>query len=192
MAQSILETSAGLYRPEGTRILYLNGGITEDMAFLFNLNMLQLESEDSHQDITVYINSPGGSVSAGLSMIDTMDIVSCDVKTVCIGIAASMAAWILMCGTKGKRFALPHSNMMLHQPLGGMGGIIQASDIKLMSDEMMRTKAELFAMVTERTGQPLKEVERDCDRDFYLSAPQAIEYGLIDGILKSHKNARKS
>lgn len=192
MAQSILETSAGLYRPEGTRILYLNGGITEDMAFLFNLNMLQLEAEDSHQDITVYINSPGGSVSAGLSMIDTMDIVSCDVKTVCIGIAASMAAWILMCGTKGKRFALPHSNMMLHQPLGGMGGIIQASDIKLMSDEMMRTKAELFAMVTERTGQPLKEVERDCDRDFYLSAPQAIEYGLIDGILKSHKNARKS
>lgn len=192
MAQSILETSAGLYRPEGTRILYLNGGITEDMAFLFNLNMLQLESEDSHQDITVYINSPGGSVSAGLSMIDTMDIVSCDVKTVCIGIAASMAAWILMCGTKGKRFALPHSNMMLHQPLGGMGGIIQASDIKLMSDEMMRTKAELFAMVTERTGQPLKEVERDCDRDFYLSAPQAIEYGLIDGILKSHKEARKS
>lgn len=192
MAQSILETSAGLYRPEGTRILYLNGGITEDMAFLFNLNMLQLEAEDSHQDITVYINSPGGSVSAGLSMIDTMDIVSCDVKTVCIGIAASMAAWILMCGTKGKRFALPHSNMMLHQPLGGMGGIIQASDIKLMSDEMMRTKAELFAMVTERTGQPLKEVERDCDRDFYLSAPQAIEYGLIDGILKSHKEARKS
>lgn len=192
MAQSILETSAGLYRPEGTRILYLNGGITEDMAFLFNLNMLQLESEDSREDITVYINSPGGSVSAGLSMIDTMDIVSCDVKTVCIGIAASMAAWILMCGTKGKRFALPHSNMMLHQPLGGMGGIIQASDIKLMSDEMMRTKAELFAMVTERTGQPLKEVERDCDRDFYLSAPQAIEYGLIDGILKSHKNARKS
>lgn len=192
MAQSILETSAGLYRPEGTRILYLNGGITEDMAFLFNLNMLQLESEDSREDITVYINSPGGSVSAGLSMIDTMDIVSCDVKTVCIGIAASMAAWILMCGTKGKRFALPHSNMMLHQPLGGMGGIIQASDIKLMSDEMMRTKAELFAMVTERTGQPLKEVERDCDRDFYLSAPRAIEYGLIDGILKSHKNAWKS
>lgn len=192
MAQSILETSAGLYRPEGTRILYLNGGITEDMAFLFNLNMLQLEAEDSREDITVYINSPGGSVSAGLSMIDTMDIVSCDVKTVCIGIAASMAAWILMCGTKGKRFALPHSNMMLHQPLGGMGGIIQASDIKLMSDEMMRTKAELFAMVTERTGQPLKEVERDCDRDFYLSAPQAIEYGLIDGILKSHKEARKS
>ncbi len=192
MAQSILETSAGLYRPEGTRILYLNGGITEDMAFLFNLNMLQLESEDSREDITVYINSPGGSVSAGLSMIDTMDIVSCDVKTVCIGIAASMAAWILMCGTKGKRFALPHSNMMLHQPLGGMGGIIQASDIKLMSDEIMRTKAELFAMVAERTGQPLKEVERDCDRDFYLSAPQAIEYGLIDGILKSHKEARKS
>ncbi len=189
MAQSILETSAGLYRPEGTRILYINGGITEDMAFMFNVNMLQLESEDRHEDITIYINSPGGSVSAGLSMIDTMDIVSCDIKTVCIGVAASMAAWILMCGTKGKRFALPHSKMMLHQPLGGMGGIIQASDIKLMSDEMMRTKAELFAMVTERTGQPLKEVERDCDRDFYLSAPQAVEYGLIDDILKSHKRS---
>lgn len=190
MAQTILETGTGLYRPEGTRILYINGGITEDMAFLFNMNMLQLESEDSHEDITVYINSPGGSVSAGLSMIDTMDIVSCDVKTVCIGIAASMAAWLLMCGTKGKRLALPHSCVILHQPLGGMGGISQVSDIKLMSDEMMRLKAELFAMVVERTGQPLEEVERNCDRDFYLTAESALEYGIIDSVLTPHK--RKS
>ena len=189
MSNEILKSDVGLHRQEGTRILYINGGITEDMAFLFNMTMLQLEAEDSREEITVYINSPGGSVSAGLSMIDTMDIVSCDVKTICIGIAASMAAWILMCGTKGKRFALPHSRMILHQPLGGMGGISQASDIKLMADEIMRLKAELFDMVVARTGQPLEEVETDCDRDFYLTAPQAIAYGLIDDILKSHKRS---
>lgn len=188
MGHQIIATSVGLYRPEGTRILYINGEITEEMACIFNLTMLELEAEGRSEDITVYINSPGGSVSAGLSMIDTMDIVSCDVRTVCIGMAASMGAWILMCGTKGKRFALPHSRVILHQPLGGLGGVSQASDIKLMADEMMRLKAELFSMVVERTGKPITDVERDCDRDFYLSSEAALEYGIIDEVLSSHRN----
>lgn len=188
MGYQITTTSVGLYRPEETRILYINGSITEELACIFNLTMLELEAENRGKDITVYINSPGGSVTAGLSMIDTMDIVSCDIRTVCIGLAASMGAWILMCGTKGKRFALPHSRVILHQPLGGMGGISQASDIKLMADEMMRLKADLFSMVVERAGRPIEEVERDCDRDFYLSATEALEYGIIDEVLKAHNN----
>lgn len=187
MEHRITESSTGLYRPEGTRILYINGEIREDMACQFNLTLLALEAASPNEDITVYINSPGGSVSAGLSMIDTMDIVSCDVRTVCIGTAASMGAWILMCGTKGKRFALPHSRVMLHQPLGGMYGPNQVSDIRLMSDEMQRQKEELFFLVGQRTGQPLENIERDCDRNFFLAAVHAREYGIIDGILRPHK-----
>lgn len=187
MEHRIITVCNGLFRPEGTRILYINGSITDEMACIFNLLLLELESEDENSDITLYINSPGGSVSAGLSMIDTMDIVSCDISTVCIGIAASMGAWLLMCGTKSKRFALPHSRVVLHQPLCGMGGINQVSDIKLMSDELMRQKKELFDLVVERTGNLFSVVEKDCDRDFYLLAQEALQYGIIDEILKSHQ-----
>ena len=189
MENSIITSSTGLYRPQGTRILYINGPITEDLACMFNLTLLELEAESASQNITVYINSPGGSVPAGLSMIDTMDIIRCDVRTVCLGMAASMGAWILMCGAKGKRFALPHSCVMLHQPLSGTGrsGLSQASDLKLLSDEMIRLKTELFNMVVERTGRIFADVERDCDRDFYMSSEKALEYGIIDEILRPHK-----
>lgn len=188
MEHSIVASAAGLHRPEGTRILYINGPITEDLACIFNLTLLGLEAESGNEDITVYINSPGGSVPAGLSMIDTMDIIRCDVRTVCLGMAASMGAWILMCGTRGKRFALPHSSVMLHQPLSGSGsGLSQASDLKLLSDEMIRLKTEMFNMVVERTGKAFEDVERDCDRDFYMSSAKALEYGIIDEILRPHK-----
>lgn len=185
MGKDIIAIGSGLFRPEDTRILYINGEITESLACLFNLTMLELEDE-GNDDITVYINSPGGSVHAGLSMIDTMDIVRCDVQTVCVGMCASMAAWMLMCGSKGKRFALPHSKIILHQPLGGMNGFSQASDIKLMAEDLQRTKAELFSMVVQRTGKSMEVVERDCDRDFYLNADQALEYGIVDSVLRPH------
>lgn len=190
MEHKITASCPGLYRPEGTRILYLNGEITDDIACAFNLLLLEFENEDVNADITLYINSPGGSVAAGLSMIDTMDIVSCDIKTISVGTAASMAAWILMSGTKGKRYALPHSRIILHQPLCGMRKISQVSDIQIMSEEMLRQKRELFSMAVERTGKTYEEIEKDCDRDFYLTAESALEYGIIDSVLAPHK--RKS
>ena len=134
----------GVYMLDGTRIIYLNGGVTDEMAFWFNILLLRLEAKDSKQDITVYINSPGGSVSAGLSMIDTMNLISCDVSTVCVGFAASMGAMLLLSGEKGKRKSLPHSKVLIHQPLGGMGqGMHQATDIKITAENIMRTRDTL-------------------------------------------------
>lgn len=173
---------------EGTRIIYINGAITDEMAFHFNTTILKLEQESPYEDITVYINSPGGSVYAGLSMIDTMNLVSCDVSTVCVGLAASMGAMLLMCGSKGKRKILKHSQVLIHQPLQNLGNSFrQASDIEIAAKEAGRTKATLYQLIQETTGQPYERVERDCDRDYTLSAVEAVEYGIVDEIVQSHK-----
>ncbi|MBQ5825825.1 MAG: ATP-dependent Clp protease proteolytic subunit [Clostridia bacterium] len=176
---------------EGTRTIYINGEITSNMAFHFNTTLLKLEQEDSGADVVVYINSPGGSVVAGLSMIDTMNLISCDVSTVCVGMAASMGAMILMSGEKGKRKILPHSKVMLHQPLSNLGDSYrQASDLAIAAKEVCRTKETLYTIISEATNQPYEKIERDCDRDYTLSAGEALEYGLVDEIVKSHKNSR--
>lgn len=183
----------GVYMLDGTRIIYLNGGVTDEMAFWFNILLLRLEAKDSKQDITVYINSPGGSVSAGLSMIDTMNLISCDVCTVCVGFAASMGAMLLLSGEKGKRKSLPHSKVLIHQPLGGMGqGMHQATDIKITAENIMRTRDTLYDMIRTATGQSLEKIEADCERDYTLSAQEALEYGIIDEIVESHKISRRN
>jgi len=176
---------------EGTRIIYINGVVTDNMAYYFNTMLLKLEHENSEADIVVYINSPGGSVSAGLSMIDTMNLVSCDVSTVCVGMAASMGAMLLMSGQKGKRKILPHSQVMIHQPLQNLGDSFrQASDIEIAAKEAVRTRETLYSIIREATGQPYAKIEKDCDRDYTLSAQEALEYGLVDEILVSHKVGR--
>ncbi len=176
---------------EGTRIIYINGAVTDNMAYYFNTMLLKLEHENSEADITVYINSPGGSVSAGLSMIDTMNLISCDVSTVCVGMAASMGAMLLMCGQKGKRKILPHSKVLIHQPLRNLGdSTLQASDIEIVAKETLRTRDVLYTIIHETTGQPYSKIEKDCDRDYTLSAQEALEYGLVDEILTSHKVGR--
>jgi len=176
---------------EGTRIIYINGPIDDNVAYHFNTTLLKLEQEDATKDIVVYINSPGGSVIAGLSMIDTMNLVSCDVSTVCVGMAASMGAMILMSGEKGKRKILPHSQVLIHQPLQNLGDSFrQASDIEIVAKEASRTKETLYTIIRDVTGQPYEKIEKDCDRDYTLSAKEALEYGLVDEIVKSHKNGR--
>jgi len=176
---------------EGTRIIYINGPIDDNVAYHFNTTLLKLEKEDANTDIVVYINSPGGSVIAGLSMIDTMNLVSCDVSTVCVGLAASMGAMILMSGEKGKRKILPHSQVLIHQPLQNLGDSFrQASDIEIVAKEASRTKETLYTIIRDATGQPYEKIEKDCDRDYTLSAKEALEYGLVDEIVKSHKNGR--
>jgi len=173
---------------EGTRIVYINDRITSSMAYYFNTTLLKLEQENAHEDITVYINSPGGSVIDGLSMIDTMNLISCDVSTICVGLAASMGAMILMSGTKGKRKMLPHSEVLIHQPLKPFGeGVHQASDVQIMANDLLRTKQTLYEMIQEATGQPYEKIEKDCDRDYILNAKEALEYGIVDSIIKSHK-----
>lgn len=176
---------------EGTRIIYINGAIDDNIAYHFNTTLLKLEQEDANTDIVVYINSPGGSVIAGLSMIDTMNLVSCDISTVCVGMAASMGAMILMSGEKGKRKILPHSQVLIHQPLQNLGDSFrQASDIEIVAKEAIRTKETLYTIIRDATGQPYDKIEKDCDRDYTLSAKEALEYGLVDEIIKSHKNGR--
>ena len=176
---------------EGTRIIYINVPIDDNVAYHFNTTLLKLEQEDATKDIVVYINSPGGSVIAGLSMIDTMNLVSCDVSTVCVGMAASMGAMILMSGEKGKRKILPHSQVLIHQPLQNLGDSFrQASDIEIVAKEASRTKETLYTIIRDVTGQPYEKIEKDCDRDYTLSAKEALEYGLVDEIVKSHKNGR--
>jgi len=166
------------------RIIYINGPITDKLATIFNLAVLEMEQKDQNGDIKVYINSPGGSVTDGLSMIDTMTMVSCDVSTICVGMAASMGAMILMAGTKGKRFILPHSYVLIHQPLGGTSG--QARDIEIYASEIRRQKDVLFQMISDATGQDLARVEADCDRDHTMSAKESLDYGIVDRILRSH------
>ena len=164
------------------RIVFLSDEVNDVTASLVVAQLLFLESQDADKDISFYINSPGGSVSAGLAIYDTMNYIKCDVSTICVGMAASMGAFLLSAGTKGKRLALPNSEIMIHQPLGGFQG--QASDIKIHSDHILRTKEKLNRILAENTGKPLSVVEADTDRDNFLTAQQALEYGLIDKVLE--------
>ena len=163
------------------RIIFLVGPVNDQSANLVVAQMLFLESQDPEKDIHFYINSPGGSVSAGMSVYDTMQFIKPDVSTMCIGMAASMGAILLTAGAKGKRYALPHSRVMIHQPLGGMQG--QASDIEIHAREILKIKDRLNQIIHERTGQPLDKVVNGTDRDNYLSAEESVEYGLIDQVL---------
>jgi len=163
------------------RIIFLGAPIDDDVANIVQAQLLFLESSDSEKDIQIYINSPGGSVSAGLGIYDTMQLVQCDVATICTGLAASMGAVLLTAGTRGKRSALPHSRVMIHQPLGGAQG--QASDIEITAREIIRTKRELYEILSAHSGRPYEQIERDADRDCWMTAAEACEYGLIDGVL---------
>ncbi len=162
------------------RIIFLTGEIDDAVADAVVAQLILLESRDPEKDICLYINSPGGSVTAGLAIYDTMNYIKCDVSTICIGLAASMGAFLLSSGTKGKRYALPNSEIMIHQPLGGAQG--QASDIKIQADHIVKTKHRLNTILAKNSGRPYEEVEKDTDRDNYLSAEDAKEYGLIDEI----------
>ncbi len=164
------------------RIIMLSDEVNDVTASLVVAQMLYLEAQDPDKDIHFYINSPGGSVSAGFAIYDTMNFIKCDVSTICIGMAASMGAFLLAAGTKGKRFALPNSEIMIHQPLGGTRG--QASDIKIHADHILHTREKLNRILAERTGKSLEEIERDTDRDNFLSAEAAAEYGLIDRVIE--------
>ena len=163
------------------RIVFLADEVNDVTASLVVAQLLFLEAQDPDKDICLYINSPGGSVSAGLAIYDTMNFIKCDVSTTCIGMAASMGAFLLSSGAKGKRFALPNSEIMIHQPLGGMQG--QASDIKIHADHILRTKKRLNEILAKNTGKPLEIIERDTDRDKFLSSFEAMEYGLIDKVI---------
>ncbi len=170
------------------RIVFLGSVVTDEVANLVTAQLLFLESEDPEKDVHFYINSPGGSVTAGLAIYDTMQYIRADVSTLCLGQAASMAAWLLAAGAKGKRYALPHARIMLHQPLGGVQG--QASDIDIQAREILRLREQLNNILTKHTGQSLKRVERDTDRDLFLTSKQAQEYGLIDEVITS-RSAKK-
>jgi ATP-dependent Clp protease protease subunit len=162
------------------RIIFLSGEIDDAVANTVVAQLIYLEAKDPSKDISLYINSPGGSVSAGLAIYDTMNYVKCDVSTICIGMAASMGAFLLSSGAKGKRYALPNSEIMIHQPLGGAQG--QASDIKIAAEHILKTKLKLNTILSQNSGKPLEQVEKDTDRDNYLSAQEALEYGLIDKV----------
>lgn len=162
------------------RIVFLADEVNDTTASLVVAQLLFLEAQDPDKDISLYINSPGGSVSAGLAIYDTMNYIKCDVSTICIGMAASMGAFLLSSGAKGKRFALPNSEIMIHQPLGGMQG--QASDIKIHADHILHTRERLNRILSANTGKPLEIIERDTERDNFMSAEQAAEYGLIDKV----------
>jgi len=163
------------------RIIFLGSGIDDDVANAVIAQLLFLAADDPEKDIHLYINSPGGSVTAGLGILDTMRFIKPDVSTICMGMAASMGSLLLTGGAKGKRFALPNAEVMIHQPLGGVRG--QATDIKIHADWIIRTKQKLNEMYVEFTGQPLKKIERDTDRDHFMSAEEAKDYGLIDKVI---------
>ncbi|MFH0818473.1 MAG: ATP-dependent Clp endopeptidase proteolytic subunit ClpP [Patescibacteria group bacterium] len=164
------------------RIIFLGSTIDDQVANTVIAQLLFLESEDSKKDIKIYINSPGGMVTAGLAIYDTMQYVKCDVSTIVVGVAASMGATLLAAGAKGKRFALPNSEVMLHQVMGGAEG--QASDIKIRAEHILKIKDRLNKILAKHTGQPLKKIDADTDRDFYLNAEEALKYGLVDKIVK--------
>jgi ATP-dependent Clp protease, protease subunit len=163
------------------RVVFLVGPVNDQTANLVVAQLLFLESENPDKDISLYINSPGGSVSAGLAIYDTMNFIKPDVSTLCTGMAASMGAFLLSAGTRGKRFSLPHSKVMIHQPLGGMQG--QATDIEIHANEILKTRALLNRILAEKTGQPLERIERDTERDYFLSAEEARDYGLVDQVI---------
>lgn len=166
------------------RIIFLGEEVTDVSASVIVAQLLFLESEDPGKDINLYINSPGGSVTAGMAIYDTMNYIKCDVSTVCIGMAASMGAFLLSGGTKGKRFALPNAEVMIHQPSGGARG--QATEIQIVAENILRTKEKLNRILAANTGQPYEVICRDTDRDHYMTAEEAKAYGIIDGILVNH------
>ena len=167
------------------RIIFLSGEINDAMANTIVAQLIYLEGKDPSKPISLYINSPGGSVSAGLAIYDTMNYIKCEVHTICVGLAASMGAFLLSSGEKGKRFALPNSEIMIHQPFGGAQG--QASDIKIQAEHILKTKAKLNKILAENSGKSVEQIEKDGDRDFFMSAEEALEYGLIDKIFDSRK-----
>lgn len=167
------------------RIIFLSGEINDAVANSVVAQLIYLEGKNPDKDIYLYINSPGGSVSAGLAIYDTLNYIKCDVSTICIGLAASMGAFLLSSGTKGKRFALPNSEIMIHQPLGGTQG--QASDIEIQARHMQKIKQKINKILSENTSQPLEKIEKDTDRDFYMSADEAVNYGLVDKIFDKRK-----
>ena len=162
------------------RIIVLSDEVNDATASIVIAQLLYLEGQDAEKDISLYINSPGGSVTAGMAIYDTMNYIKCDVSTICIGMAASMGAFLLSSGAKGKRYSLPNSKIMIHQPLGGAQG--QASDIAIVAEEILKTKKKLNKILAENSGQPLDKVEIDTDRDYYMTADEALGYGLIDRI----------
>jgi len=164
------------------RIVFLGDEVNDVTASLVVAQMLFLESQDPDKDIAFYINSPGGSISSGMAIYDTMNYIKCDVSTICVGMAASMGAFLLSSGAKGKRLALPNSEIMIHQPLGGMQG--QASDIKIHSDHIMFIRKRLNEIFVKNTGQPLEVIERDTERDNFMTAEKALEYGLVDKVIE--------
>ncbi|MFI3282108.1 MAG: ATP-dependent Clp endopeptidase proteolytic subunit ClpP [Rikenellaceae bacterium] len=167
------------------RIIFLGAPIYDDAANIIQAQLLFLEMVDAEKDVQIYINSPGGSVSAGLGIYDTMQLVAPDVATICTGLAASMGAVLLTAGAAGKRQALPHSRVMIHQPLGGVQG--QASDIEITAKEILKTRKELYEIMSEHSGVPVKKFEKDADRDYWMSAKEAVEYGLIDEVISKRK-----
>ena len=167
------------------RIIFLGEEVNETTASLVVAQLLFLESEDPGKDIQLYINSPGGMVTAGMAIYDTMQYIKCDVSTICIGLAASMGAFLLAGGTKGKRLALPNAEIMIHQPLGGMQG--QASDIKIHADHILRIRDKMNRILSEKTGQPLETIVRDTERDNFMTADQAAAYGLIDRVIETRE-----
>ncbi len=167
------------------RIIFLGEEVNDVTASLVVAQMLFLEAEDPDKDISLYINSPGGSITSGMAIYDTMQYIKCDVSTICIGMAASMGAFLLAAGAKGKRFALPNSEIMIHQPLGGMQG--QATDIKIHADRIIKIKETLNTILSERTGQSLEQITKDTERDNFMTAIQAKEYGLVDEVIEKRK-----
>ncbi|MCI6732923.1 MAG: ATP-dependent Clp endopeptidase proteolytic subunit ClpP [Lachnospiraceae bacterium] len=177
------ERSSDIYsRLLKERIIFLDSQVTDESASVIVAQLLFLESEDMTKDISLYINSPGGSVTAGMAIYDTMQYIKCDVSTICIGMAASMGAFLLSGGAKGKRFALPNAEIMIHQPSGGAQG--QATDIKIVADRIIETRKKLNEILAANTGQPLSTIEVDTERDHYMTAEEAKEYGLIDAVLE--------
>ncbi len=167
------------------RIIFLGSEVNDTMADLIVAQLLFLEAENPDKDIQIYINSPGGSVSAGFAIYDTMQYIQPDVSTICIGRAASMGAFLLAAGTKGKRYSLPNSDIMIHQPLGGAQG--QAADIKIHAEKILEVRERINKILSERTGQDIDRIDRDTDRDYYMSAEEAVEYGLIDEVINPRK-----
>ena len=163
------------------RIIFLADEVNDTTASLVVAQMLYLEAQDPDKDVYFYINSPGGSISAGMAIYDTMNYIKCDVSTICIGMAASMGAFLLSSGAKGKRYALPNAEVMIHQPLGGMQG--QASDIKIHAEHILRIREKLNSILAQQTGKPIMEIRRDTERDNFMTAEQAKEYGLIDKVI---------
>ncbi len=167
------------------RIIFLTGEVNDDVASVLVSELLFLESQDTEKDIQFYINSPGGSVSAGLAIYDTMNYIKCDVSTICMGLAASMGSFLLSGGTKGKRFALPNSEILIHQPSGGARG--QETEIRIVAEQMLKTRNQLNKILSENTGQPLERIQTDTERDNYMTAQEAKDYGLIDDIITKRK-----